>query len=290
VVRTASTARRLRDVIEPIAANVYFAPEAQSAYQALGLSYLPGYFCSRGGCLGQVPGEVVTAAFGVFNPAIVVPAVTEGWQRAGVADVLAARQRGATAALARILGARPERAERATELAARGAAAAAVEGHPIFAGLRSLGWPGDPLGDLWRAADLLREHRGDSHVCAWVARGVDPVAITLLTTRWWGMPLRSYVGTRGWGSGQVDAAVEALRDQGLIEGEELTPAAVELREAIEADTDRGEEAVLEAIGADVEELIGLLSPWARAIVEGGGYPVDPSQLAPLIRDSQRARG
>ena len=27
---------------------------------------------------GQVPGEVVTAAFGVFNPAIVIPAVDRG--------------------------------------------------------------------------------------------------------------------------------------------------------------------------------------------------------------------
>ena len=31
------------------------------------------YFTSRGSALGQVPGEVVAATFGVFNPDVVVP-------------------------------------------------------------------------------------------------------------------------------------------------------------------------------------------------------------------------
>ena len=66
-----ATSRRLRDVVEPIAANVYFAKEAQEAYGELGLGYIPGYFCSRSACMGRVPGEVVVSAFGVFNPDIV---------------------------------------------------------------------------------------------------------------------------------------------------------------------------------------------------------------------------
>ena len=72
-----SVSRRLRDLVEPLAANVYFAPEAQEAYKELGLSYLPGYFRSRSACMGDVSGEVVVAAFGVFNPAIALPAMTE---------------------------------------------------------------------------------------------------------------------------------------------------------------------------------------------------------------------
>src|SRR6202035_1922241 len=96
---------------------------------------------------------------------------------------------------------------------------ASTEGHSIYAGLRSLGFPGDPIGDLWRAADLLREHRGDSHVVAWVAHGVDPVEITLLTELWWRLPLNSYVGTRGWSNEQTDRAIERLRERGLVEGD-----------------------------------------------------------------------
>ncbi len=62
-------ARKLRDLVEVVAASVYFLPEARAAYSELGLpDFGPAYFASRGACMGQVPGEVVTAAFGVFNP------------------------------------------------------------------------------------------------------------------------------------------------------------------------------------------------------------------------------
>src|ERR671932_782921 len=97
--------RRLRDLVEPLAANVYFAPEAQEAYKELGLSYIPAYFRSRSACMGDVAGEVVVATFGVFNPAIVLSAMADARPKASVTDVLAARLRGATAGLGRILGA-----------------------------------------------------------------------------------------------------------------------------------------------------------------------------------------
>ena len=129
--------RRLRDLVEPLAANVYFAPEAHDSYMELGLSYLPGYFCSRGACMGQVPGEVVTAAFAVFNPDIVIPAVTEGWSKTDASSILKAREHGATASLMRILGDAPAGLARAGELLRRAADAATGEGRPIFSGLRS---------------------------------------------------------------------------------------------------------------------------------------------------------
>ena len=100
-------------------------------------------------------------------------------------NVLAARLRGAIAGLTRVLDGVPDGLARATELLARAGEAATIEGHPICAGLRSLRPPGDPVGDFWRAADVLREHRGDSHVAAWVSHGVDAVEITLLTELWW---------------------------------------------------------------------------------------------------------
>ena len=78
--------------------------------------------------------------------------------------------------------------DRATTLLRRAADAAPWAGRPIFGGLRSLGFPGTPLGDLWRAADLLREHRGDSHVIAWAVGGADAVEILLLTEQYWGYP------------------------------------------------------------------------------------------------------
>jgi hypothetical protein len=276
--------RRLRDLVEPIAANVYFAKEAGALYKDLGLGYLPGYFCSRSACMGQVAPDVVVATFGVFNPAVVKPAVEEGWAKTTAADVLAARQQGAIASLDRLLfsipggvGAAPDVA-RATELLRRAGEAATVPAHPIFAGLLSLGFPGDPIGDLWRAADLVREHRGDTHVAAWAGYGVDAVEITLLTELWWKMPLDTYVRTRGWSEEDIKAGLARLRERGLIDGDSFTEGGERLRGAIERVTDIGERSVVVALGDDADELFGILEPMARAIVESGGYPSDPSQL------------
>ena len=270
--------RRLRDLVEPIAANVYFAKEAGALYKDLGLGYLPGYFCSRSACMGQVAPEVVVATFGVFNPAIVKPAVEEGWSKTSAAAMVAARQQGAIASLERIFGGVPDGAARATELLRRAADAASMPGHPIFAGLQSLGFPGDPIGDLWRAADLVREHRGDSHVAAWSGYGVDAVEITLLTELWWRMPLDTYVRTRGWSDDEIAAGIERLGERGLIDGERFTKEGEALRTAIERVTDLGERRVVAALGDDADELFALLEPLSRAIVESGGYPSDPSRL------------
>src|SRR6476661_710302 len=114
--RVRSISRRLRDLIEPVAANVYFAPECQTEYKALGLSWIPSYFRSRSVCMGDVSGDVVVSTFGVFNPAIVLPAIDEARAKASVDDVLAAREKGATASLARILDGQLDGAARATEI------------------------------------------------------------------------------------------------------------------------------------------------------------------------------
>lgn len=271
--------RRLRDLVEPLAANVYFAPEAIQGYAELGLGYLPGYFCSRSACMGQVPGPVVVAAFGVFNPSLVVASVEQGWSKTDAPSILDARLRGAVGGLTRILDGVPDGLDRAAGLLRRAGEAATSEGHPIFSGLRSLGWPGEPVGDFWRAADLVREHRGDSHVCAWVSAGVDAVEITLLTELWWRLPLNSYVATRGWSPEQIDAGITRLRGRGLVDDCAFSPQGEQLRADIEDATDRQERAVVEALGDDADELFGLIEPWSKAVIASRGYPSDPSQLS-----------
>ena len=47
--------------------------------------------------------------------------------------------------------------------------AADTTGRPMHAGLTALAWPDDPLGQLWHACTVLREHRGDGHLAACVA-------------------------------------------------------------------------------------------------------------------------
>ena len=278
--------RRLRNAVEPVAAGVYFAPEALAEYEALGFDGSPAvdkdgvarpelksYFTSRGASMGQVPGEVVATAFGCFNPAVAVAAVTAGWQIVGREAILAARERGSVAMVQRVLGDRPDGLERVTDLLGRGAEAAPWVGRPIFSGLRSLGIPDSPMGAMWRAADLLREHRGDSHVITWSVGGVDAVEILLLTEQWWGLPARSYAPTRGWQPADMDAGFQRLHRRGLMtHDEQITEAGREFREEIEVRTDEMERPIVEALGDDLEGLLDNLGACSHAIIAAGSYP------------------
>ena len=72
-------ARALGGALEPFVGQVYFSPECHSRYEALGFKPSPGemngvaspegisYFTSRGSLMGQVPGELVAAAFAVLG-------------------------------------------------------------------------------------------------------------------------------------------------------------------------------------------------------------------------------
>ena len=280
--------------LEPVAGQVYFSPECHGAYAELGFAPSPGslpggvqlpdgpaYFTSRGSVMGQVPGEVVAAAFAVFNPEVVVPAVEFGWRTVDAPAICAARTRGAVGQLVRILGPEPPGVGRATELLARAVAPLRPEGKPLFAGLRSLGLPGDPVGDVWRLADLLREYRGDAHTAAWTSAGLDATEIGLLTELYWGLPLRTYVRTRAWSAEQLDAAEGRLTDRGLVADGALTVEGRAVREAIEVATDGQCEPVLDALGETLDELVGVLTPWGQAIRAAGGYPPQgPHDLAP----------
>jgi len=287
-----NSARALAGALEPIAGQVYFAPECHDAYQALGFAPSrgragevalpdgPAYFCSRGSVLGQVSGEVVAAAFAVFNPAAVVPAVTYGWSLTDAAAICRARTEGATAQLARLLGARPDGLEEATVLLARACESLRPEGRPLYAGLVALGLPGNPVGDMWRWADRLREYRGDAHTAAWTSSGLDAAEIGLLTELYWGLPARSYVLTRAWSDADLDAATARLEARSFLSGGKLTDAGRQHREAVELATDRQCRPIVEALGGDLDRLISMLRPWGDTIRAGGGYlPSGPHDLA-----------
>lgn len=272
------TARRLRNFVEPIAAGVYFAPEAQQRYEALGLNYFEGYFCSRGACLGKAPWTVICAAFGAFKPAVVERAVTGGWSKTDAEPMLEARRDGATEQLSRLLGEPGPEVKQATEILFSMTEGVDPSGRMLYSGLSALPVPEDPMGRLWRAADLVREHRGDGHVAAWVSR-TDSTEITVLTELAWGLEPGAYVFTRGWSQEEVDAARARLQERGLLDGEgQLTEAGRTFRSEIEHDTDLAEREVIDRLGDRAGELFSLIQPMAKTIVENGGYPVDFSQL------------
>lgn len=279
--------RAIRTLCEPIGANVYFAPEAHANYAKLGLAgYGPGYFCSRGASLGKPSGLVVTSAFGVFSPAIVVPAVDEGWSRTAPEPLLQARYGGAVASLRRLLGEPdPKQIGRAVELLQRGLDVAEGAGHALFSGLKSLPFPADPVGQLWRCCDMLREHRGDSHISVWTKAMLQPIEIQLMSELQMGIPLKTYSATRGWTMAQMDTAIDGMRAKSWVVGNEFSPEGRAFRERIESETDQMEAPIVDAIGADFDELLEILHPWATAIVKvgiaGGGYPGDASAISAM---------
>lgn len=293
-----STARKLASLIEPVAGQVYFSPECHAEYASLGFDASrgesngvalpdgPAYFTSRGSVMGQVPGEVVAAAFGVFNPAAVVPSVTLGWTRTDAPTICAARDRGAIGQLRRLLGDAPDGLARAAEILTRMVEPLRPEGRPLFAGLRSLGVPDDPIGAVWRLCDVLREYRGDSHISAWTAAGFDATEIGLVSELYWGLPPRSYSRTRAWTPDDFDAATDRLHQRGLLgdAGQTLSDAGREAREAVEVATDRQMRPAIVAAGDELDELFGLLAPWGAAVKAGHGYLASgPHDLAEAAR-------
>lgn len=295
---TSRRARALSAVLEPVAGQVYFSPECHAGYQALGFGPSPGefggvampdgpaYFCSRGSLLGDVPGEVVAAAFAVFNPKVVVGCVDQGRAITDASTIEKVRTEGSLGQLRRILGDEPDGAERAAELLDVAGRGLRVEGRSLYAGVLAREVPTSALGRTWRLADRLREYRGDSHTAAWTSAGLDAVRIGLLTELYWGLPMRSYIRTRAWSDEELDEGASRLTADGLLDGGALSRSGRALREEIERATDMQCAPIVENLGDDFDELVGLLTPMARAIREAKGYPASgPQDLAAAARSA-----
>lgn len=289
-------ARALGGALEPFVGQVYFSRECHERYVALGFSPGPGemngvpmpemvsYFTSRGSLMGQVPGELVAAAFAVFNPLVVVPAVTAGWAITDAQTVCAARRDGAVAQLRRILGSEPAGISEARRILERAVSVLRPEGRPLFAGTLSQAVPDDALAACWHFGDMLREFRGDAHTSAWVSAGFDATEIGLLTELFWGLPLKSYSRTRGWNEDDYRAAIDRLTRRGLLRDGTFTEEGREAREGIERSTDQQMSSAIEAMGEDLDRLLGLLTPWSQAIQTHKGYPASgPHELAEAAR-------
>src|SRR5829696_2850579 len=97
-------ARKTWRTLEPLHGLIYFAPEADEAYAAVGLrGNRMGYFASRAAAMGPVTAAVVVATFYNFNPDLVAESIPEAWQVASPETVLDARRKAADRALRRLL-------------------------------------------------------------------------------------------------------------------------------------------------------------------------------------------
>lgn len=276
-------ARRLWPAYETYHAHIYFVPEAAEAYRDLGLKGgWMGYFASRAAALGPASAGLVTAVFFNFHPAMVARALPDAWALASPDDVLAARLRTADAALRRLLPdhvGTSDEAEAAT-LAREAAEAPALAGRPLFGALRSLPWPDEPHLQLWHACTLLREHRGDGHVAALTAAGLDGCEAHVTLTATGHIPRATLQANRKWSDDDWAAAEDRLRSRGWLAADTgltdagLTDAGRAGRAEVEARTDELAEEPWRALGPErTERLLALLTPMARGINDAGGVPV-----------------
>jgi hypothetical protein len=270
---------RAHRAVEPIHSHMYFAPEHDAGFSALGLK--PGrmsYFAGRAAPMGAVGAGVVTATFYNFSPSLVAHMIPRAWTLAAPDKVVAARWEIARASLTRLLGQEAIDSAEFAELAGllrEACDALSPEGRPLYAGHADLGWPGEPLLDLWHAVTLLREHRGDGHIAALLhadLNGLEALITYTATGRSFTLPAAK--ATRGWRDEEWAAESAALVERGLLDEDGvLTAEGKDLRARVEAETD--------VLGADpwlllgqerTERVIELGKGFARLLVAGGAFP------------------
>ena len=259
-------ARRLFELTEPISLVNFFSDEPNDSMAALGFrTYWDGYFAGRSAPLGRVPAEVVHAAFYSFADGEVARHIPKVWDTTTPEAAHAARQQGCVAALRRILGDLVETPGlvRAADLLARASTGAPTEGRVMYAGLRALPVPEEPLARLWHAANMLREHRGDGHVVALVSERIGGTEAHVLSALDMGIyPAESFGRIHHLPRARLAEVMDGLRDRGLLDAAgRMTEAGRATKDRIESLTDALADAPYESLEqSELDELVSLLEP------------------------------
>jgi hypothetical protein len=264
------------ELLEPICLVTFFADEPNEELAALGhRTYWDGYFASRAAPLGRVPAEVVHAAFYSFADGEVARHIPSAWETIPPETSFAAWRRGSAASLRRILG--DELADspglaRAADLTTKAATSAPTAGRVMYAGMRTLPVPSDPITRLWHSADMLREHRGDGHVAALVGARIGGTEAHVLSALAMGIhPPESFGRIHHLPKKRLAAVMDGLRERGLVDTDgRFTDAGRETKERIEALTDELAARPYDALSpAELDELVAELEPITATLVAAG---------------------
>jgi hypothetical protein len=265
-------ARRLFELTEPVAVVTYLAHEPTEAVMALGL---PGvwdaYFAGRAAPLGRdVPAAVIHALFYNFADDEVARHIPRVWDMVTPEAANAAREHGSVAALRRILGdlADTPAVGRAADLLIKAGTSARTEGRALYAAVRALPLPMEPLARLWHGANLLREHRGDGHVAALLTLGIGGTEAHVLHALSERMPAESFGRVSHLPRTQLAGVVDGLRQRGLIGSDDwLTAAGRQLKQRVETLTDELAAPAYDTLGPDeLDQLIDDLKSLAAVLI------------------------
>ncbi|MCQ4082402.1 hypothetical protein NGB36_17790 [Streptomyces sp. RB6PN25] len=278
---TLRAARNCHHALNPLHSAIYFAPEYDEQFAAIGLERGPmAYFAGRAAPLGAVGAGTVIATFYNFHPDLVAQHIPAAWSSASPQQVLETRLLVTDACMTRILGPEAIASKEMTvaaELALHASEACERPGRVLYAANADLPVPDAPHLALWHAATLLREHRGDGHLIALAEAELDGLeALVTHTATGKGFTPYFVQTTRGWSAQEWADAQKRLRERGLLDADgELTERGAELRRAIEDDTDRLAFAPYKHLGAaGAERLTELAGAFTKAVLDGEGLPVE----------------
>jgi hypothetical protein len=149
----------------------------------------------------------------------------------------------------------------------KAATGAPFEGRPMYAALRALPLPENPVTRLFHAASLLREHRGDGHIAALVTEGIGGLEAHVFVALEMGIPAETFGRIHHLPSPQLVALVDGMKARGLVDQDGgFTPAGRESKQRIEALTDDLALAPYECLEpVEIEELIAFLEPIAALL-------------------------
>jgi hypothetical protein len=272
---TTYVARRMFELTEPICLVNFFSEEPNREMEALGFrGYWDGYFAGRSAPLGRVPAEVVHAVFYNFGPGEAARHIPKVWETTTPEEAHAARQRGCVAALRRILGDLADGPElvRAADLLTKAAGSARTDGRAMYAALRALPVPEEPVARLWHAANMLREHRGDGHIAALLAEGVNGTEAHVFLAVDAGIePPESFGRIHHLPPPYLAAVMDGLRARGLLdERSRFTAAGRAAKDRIEELTDRLAQPPYDGLSpAELDEVDAVLAPIAARLQETG---------------------
>jgi helix-turn-helix protein len=264
--------RKMLRTLEPYHGMIYFVPEANDAYERIGLrGRRMGYFASRSAAMGAVSADVVIATFFNFSPDVVRRAIPAAWQQAAPTEVVDARLGAADAALRRMLGdaITSDAMREAADLSRAATAGCFREGHPLYASHAAQPWPDDPHLVLWHAQTLLREFRGDGHVAALVAQGLTGCEALVVHEATGDIAAGLLQASRAWPDADWAAAVDRVRKRGwLADDGSLTMDGRAARAWVEDRTDELALVCWQQLGeAQCSRLRELVRPFSRTIVD-----------------------
>ena len=265
------------ELVEPVAVVTYMASEPTEFVMALGLvNVWDAYFAGRAAPLGRdVPPEVIHALFYNFADGEVARHIPRVWESVTPQAANAARQEGSVAALRRILGdlADSPGVARAGDLVIKAGSSARTEGRALYAAVRTLPVPTEPLARLWYGCNLLREHRGDGHIAALVTAGIGGTEAHVLHALSDGMPAEQFGRVSHLPPGQLAGVVDGMRARGLIGADGwLTPAGHQIKQRVESLTDELAAPAYEILEpGELDQLIDDLEPLAAVLAAVGSH-------------------